>query len=144
MAEPLLQDIFTVERVDADGKKFDRVSRIEARSQQLDIEMQLDINSEIYPLYVGDKFNMVLVPTLNLDGTPDTGYFIQGGRKTLADKFEYVMHGKIYRIPEDAGRSKKVEMLVSFSGLLMQLNVEPGYAQKFDLDMKIFLLIRKV
>lgn len=39
--------------------------------------MQLDVNTEIYPLNVGDKFTMVLAPTLSLDGTPDTGYFTQ-------------------------------------------------------------------
>jgi DNA-directed RNA polymerases I, II, and III subunit RPABC3 len=39
--------------------------------------MQLDINTEIYPMHVGEKFTMVLAPTLNLDGTPDTGYFLQ-------------------------------------------------------------------
>lgn len=37
--------------------------------------MHLDINSEIYPLQVGQKFALLLVPTLNPDGTPDTGYY---------------------------------------------------------------------
>jgi DNA-directed RNA polymerases I, II, and III subunit RPABC3 len=53
------------------------VSRIEARSEQFDMYMQLDINTEIYPMHVGEKFTMVLAPTLNLDGTPDTGYYLQ-------------------------------------------------------------------
>lgn len=39
--------------------------------------MHLDVNTEIYPLHVGDKFTMILSPTLNIDGTPDTGYFSQ-------------------------------------------------------------------
>lgn len=39
--------------------------------------MQLDVNTEVYPLHVGEKFTMVLAPTLNLDGTPDSGYFTQ-------------------------------------------------------------------
>lgn len=37
--------------------------------------MQLDINSELYPLKAGQKFTLVLAPTLNPDGTPDTGYY---------------------------------------------------------------------
>ncbi|KAF8402307.1 hypothetical protein HHK36_013261 [Tetracentron sinense] len=53
------------------------VSRIEAQSEQFEMYMQLDVNTEIYPLNVGDKFTMVLAPTLSLDGTPDTGYFTQ-------------------------------------------------------------------
>jgi len=39
--------------------------------------MHLDINSEIYPLKVGQKFTLVLVSSLNPDGTPDTGYYTQ-------------------------------------------------------------------
>lgn len=39
--------------------------------------MHLDVNTEIYPMAVGDKFTMALAHTLNLDGTPDTGYYIQ-------------------------------------------------------------------
>lgn len=37
--------------------------------------MLLDVNSELYPMRVGDKFTMALAHTLNLDGTPDTGYY---------------------------------------------------------------------
>ncbi|ERN20556.1 hypothetical protein AMTR_s00070p00019820 [Amborella trichopoda] len=108
MVELLFEDIFTLTKLNPDGKKFDKVSRIEARSEQFDMFMQLDVNTEVYPLNVGDKFTMVLAPTLSLDGTPDTGYFTQGGRKSLADKFEYVMHGKLYKISEDSGTNVKV------------------------------------
>ncbi|KAF2928280.1 hypothetical protein DAI22_06g267100 [Oryza sativa Japonica Group] len=110
MVEHLFEDIFTVTRLDPDGKKFDRVSRIEARSEQFDMYMQLDVATEVYPMRAGDRFTMVLAPTLNLDGTPDTGFYTQAGRKTLADKFDYVMHGKLYKISEDSssGQATKV------------------------------------
>ncbi|KAL6976165.1 DNA-directed RNA polymerases II and V subunit 8A [Sarracenia purpurea var. burkii] len=144
MVEYLLEDIFRVEKVDPDGKKFDKVSRIEATSERLGWYMQLDVNTELYPLHVGEKFMMVLAATLNLDGTPDSGYFTQGGRKSLADKFEYVMHGKLYRISDASGPNVKVEMCVSFGGLLMLLKGDPSDAQKFELDQRLFILIRKV
>lgn len=54
---------------------IDAVTRIEAQSQNCDMFMHLDVNTEIYPMHVGDKFTMALAHTLNLDGTPDTGYF---------------------------------------------------------------------
>lgn len=38
--------------------------------------MQLDVNTEVYPMSVGDKFTMVLAPTLSLDGTPDSGFYV--------------------------------------------------------------------
>ncbi|KAK4368325.1 hypothetical protein RND71_012117 [Anisodus tanguticus] len=145
MVETLFEDIFTVTQKDPDGKKFDRVNRIEARSEQFDMFMLLDINTEIYPMRVKEKFMMVLASTLNLDGTPDTGYFIQGNKKSLADKFEYVMHGKLYRISEEgSGKHVKADIFVSFGGLLMQLRGDPSIAAKFELDQKLFILIRKV
>jgi hypothetical protein len=51
------------------------VTRIEAKSE--DMYMQLDVATEVYPVKIGDKFNMLLASTLNLDGTPDTGYYTQ-------------------------------------------------------------------
>ena len=39
--------------------------------------MQLDVATEVYPMLVGDTFNMVLALTLNLDGSTDTGYYTQ-------------------------------------------------------------------
>ncbi|KAG9447283.1 hypothetical protein H6P81_013411 [Aristolochia fimbriata] len=145
MVDFLFEDIFTLTKLDPDGKKFDKVSRIEARSEQFDMYMQLDVNTEIYPLHPGDKFTMVLAPTLSLDGTPDSGYFAPGGRKSLADKFEYVMHGKLFKISEEgSGPNVKVEIYVSFGGLLMLLKGDPSNAANFELDQRLFLLMRKV
>ncbi|XP_011006018.1 PREDICTED: DNA-directed RNA polymerases II, IV and V subunit 8B-like isoform X1 [Populus euphratica] len=100
----MFEDIFVVDKLDPDGKKFDKVTRIEAHSQNCDMFMHLDVNTDVYPMFVNDKFTMALAHTLNLDGTPDTGYYTQGGRKTLADKYEYVMHGKLYQIQEEGSR----------------------------------------
>ncbi|KAL5210742.1 hypothetical protein ABZP36_006365 [Zizania latifolia] len=145
MAGSLFEDIFVVSRLHTDGKKFDRVTRIEARSEQFDMYMQLDVATDVYPLDVGNKFTMVLVPTLNLDGTPDNGFFTQAGRKTLADKYEYVMHGKLYKISEDtSGEDAKVEIYASFGGLLMMLKGDPSSASRFELDQRLFLLMRGV
>ncbi|XP_050226367.1 DNA-directed RNA polymerases II, IV and V subunit 8B-like [Mercurialis annua] len=141
----MFEDIFVIEKLDPDGKKFDKVSRIEAHSQNCGMFMQLDVNTEIFPMAVGDKFTMALAHTLNLDGTPDTGYFTQGGRKTLADKYEYIMHGKLYKISEEgSGRKAKAEMLVSYGGLLMFLKGDPSHVSHFELDQRLFLLMRKL
>ncbi|KAJ1273361.1 hypothetical protein BS78_06G274200 [Paspalum vaginatum] len=144
MVEHLLNDTFTVTRLDPDGKKFDKVTRIEAHSDQM--YMQLDVATEVYPMRPNDKFNMLLVTTLNLDGTPDTGYYTQAGRKTLADQYDYVMHGKLYKISEDSSKdsSAKVEIYASFGGLLMMLRGDTSCAANFELDQRLFLLIKKV
>lgn len=144
MVELLFDDIFKIERLNPDGKKFDKVTRIEAKSEKFDMFMHLDINSEIYNLKEGEKFSMALAPTLNLDGTPDTGYFLQGNRKSLADRYEYVMHGKLFRISESSGHGGRAEIDASFGGLLMMLKGDPSHCSKFELDQRLFLLIRKV
>ncbi|XP_061360736.1 DNA-directed RNA polymerases II, IV and V subunit 8B-like [Gastrolobium bilobum] len=144
MVEILFDDIFRVEKLNPDDKKlFERVTRIEARSERFDMFMHLDINSELYPLKVGQKFALLLVPTLNPDGTPDTGYYVQGNRQSLADNFEYVMYGKLYRISEGSGR-EKAEINISFGGLLMILKGDHSHCNKFELDQRLYLLMRKV
>jgi len=50
---------------------------VEAESEDSSIYMQLDVAIEVYPMQKDEKFKMVLASTLNLDGTPDTGYFTQ-------------------------------------------------------------------
>ncbi|RCV22760.1 hypothetical protein SETIT_4G245900v2 [Setaria italica] len=144
MVEYLFDENFSVSRLDPDGKKFDKVTRVEAHNEQ--VYMQLDVATEIFPLRAGDKFNMVIAPTLNLDGTPDTGYYTQAGRKTLADKFDYVMHGKLYKISDDSSTSSstKVEIYASFGGLLLLLRCDSSSAASFELDQRLFLLIRKL
>ncbi|KAL0307185.1 UNVERIFIED_CONTAM: DNA-directed RNA polymerases II and V subunitA [Sesamum radiatum] len=138
MVETLFEDIFRVDAVDPDGKKFDRVSRIAARSEQFDMLLHLDVNIEIYPMRVGEKFMMVLAPTLNLDGTPDTGYYTPGNRKSLADKFDYVMQGKLYKISEETREKQvKADIYVSFGGLLMMLKGDPSIASRFELDQRV-------
>ncbi|CAA2997479.1 DNA-directed RNA polymerases II and V subunit 8A-like [Olea europaea subsp. europaea] len=145
MVETLFEDIFRVEGLNPDGKKFEKVTRITAKSDQFDMLMVLDINSDIYPMHVGEKFMMVLASTLNLDGTPDSGYFNPGNRKSLADKFDYVMQGKLYRISEESSHKQvKADMYVSFGGLLMMLKGDPSIAARFELDQRLFILIRKV
>ncbi|CAH8390699.1 unnamed protein product [Eruca vesicaria subsp. sativa] len=139
-----------------------KVTRIEARSHNLDMFMHLDGDTGY-----GDKFTLAMAPTLNLDGTSDTGYFtpikkclliithflcfvkfghvesvstlninsfhiyiLHGAKKTLADKYEYVMHGKLYKITESDGKTPKAG--------------DPAHISHFELDQRLFLLMRKL
>ncbi|GKU98516.1 hypothetical protein SLEP1_g11512 [Rubroshorea leprosula] len=121
----LFEDIFVVDQLDPSVKKFDKVTRIEARSQNCKMFMHLDVNAEIYPMHVGENFPMALAHTLNMDGVPDTGYYAQvyfclGGRKSLADKYEYIMHGKLYKISEESsGKLLKAYVFIYISNNLL-------------------------
>eukprot|EP00898_Chlorokybus_atmophyticus_P006923 jgi/Chlat1/7231/Chrsp57S06762 len=98
----LFEDIFDVLDKDPDGKKFDRVSRVRCRSDYYEMECLLDINIDIYPVEVGEKLALALASTLDLNATPDEGTFDQSGNPSLADKYEYVMYGKLYKYADDS------------------------------------------
>ncbi|QCE16485.1 DNA-directed RNA polymerases II, IV and V subunit 8B-like [Vigna unguiculata] len=137
MNELLFDDIFMVETLDPDGKKYDKVSRIVARSEKRDMYMLLDVNTEIYPMKEKERFLMALSPSLVLN-TKD-------GSVSIQDKFEYIMHGRLYNIegcskPEEL----EVEVYASFGGLQMMLRGHASHCVKFAVDKNLFLLIRKI
>lgn len=138
-------DIIKVVGLDPDGKMYDKVSRVEARSEESDIHLQLDVNSQLYPIRAGQKFRMILSRTLNLDGSVVTEYIPEGKQKTLADKFEYVMQGLLYKITEESsGGAPKMVVTMSFGGLQLVLKGDPSKMGKFKVDQRLFLLLRKM
>jgi len=107
------------------------------------MELWLDVNTEIYPLE-HQKFSLALASTLNLDGSPDEGFFDASDRPTLADKYEYVMYGKVFKYQEESSPSLKVSVFVSFGGLLMLLKGDPRNLGGIELDSRIYLLMRRL
>jgi DNA-directed RNA polymerase I, II, and III subunit RPABC3 len=86
--------------------KYDRVSRIQAKSHDNDVQLMLDVNTELYPVGVDDNVTVALSLSLNLDGSKDDskGWRDVGmGEQTLANEYDYVCHGKIYRFEEGTG-----------------------------------------
>ncbi|GJQ08963.1 hypothetical protein GpartN1_g754.t1 [Galdieria partita] len=154
MAAVLFEDVFSVTEVDmvkdpkdpsrkVKEKKFDKVSRILCYGENYQTELLLDINNEIYPIREKEKFEMVLAPTLSLDGRPDDGLYHPSEEPSLLDKFEYGMYGKIFKFAEEIGKSV---VYISFGGLLMALKGEPRIItpQSFEVDSGIYILLRKL
>lgn len=116
----LYEEIYTITSISA--AKYDRVSRLTCTSASHDTLMTLDINSELYPCSVNESLNVVLASTLALDGgaggtdgkkggagDTDTAWRDvvsgRGGEASLADMYEYVCRGKIYRFEEGTGEN---------------------------------------
>ena len=138
------EDIFEILDQDADGKRFDRVSRFRCRSA-FESDLQIDINVDIYKLEIGTKFTLVLAPTLSLDGTPEDPAYDQSGKESLADSYEYVMYGKVFKKQdENEGGIRRSAVTISFGGLLMQLKADPKNLQDVDIDNRLYVLIRKI
>lgn len=106
MAESqLFEDTFTLTALNS--QKYDRVSRISGNTESGETFLTLDINSELYPCTVGDRVHLVLASTLSLDGNKDEKGWREVGRgeQSLADFYDYVCHGKVYRFEEGQGEN---------------------------------------
>ncbi|KAI0164624.1 DNA-directed RNA polymerases and 3 polypeptide [Xylariaceae sp. FL1272] len=138
----LFEEAFTV--TNYDQSKYDRVARITASSADHMTEMMLDINIELFPCNVGENLQVVLATTLALDGNRDSeekGWREVRGESTLADMYDYVCHGKIYKF-EDGAEGQSLRAYISFGGLLMML--EGPYSKLTPLRVdNTYLLVKK-
>eukprot|EP00594_Rhizosolenia_setigera_P015449 CAMPEP_0178956766 /NCGR_PEP_ID=MMETSP0789-20121207/10473_1 /TAXON_ID=3005 /ORGANISM="Rhizosolenia setigera, Strain CCMP 1694" /LENGTH=154 /DNA_ID=CAMNT_0020638805 /DNA_START=227 /DNA_END=691 /DNA_ORIENTATION=- len=145
----LFEDIFEVIDLNPEtGKRFDRVNRISATATTYECDLLLDINSEIYSIKQSDRISLMLASTLSLDGSPDDHYsysysFASGAKPepTLADNYEYVMHGRVFDIAYKG--DENIEISASFGGLLMRLTGEQKQLSNIQPDMKLYILIKQ-
>lgn len=138
----LFEDIFEVTALNPDGYKFERVNRIQALGTTFECDLLLDINCEIYTLKEADKVTLVLASTLHLDGSPaDHFSYSPSTEPTLADNYEYVMHGRVFDISHQ--KDEKVVIALSFGGLLMRLIGDKKHLLNILPDMRLFLLLKK-
>ena len=102
----LLEGTFHI--TDINSEKYDRVSRLTLQSEEADVTMTLDVNTELYPCRENEKLHILCSTTLSLDGSKDEKGWRDvaraggNGEPTLADMYDYVCHGKVYRFEEDA------------------------------------------
>jgi len=148
MTGVLFEDIFDVKDIDPEGQKFLRVSRLHCESESFKMDLILDINVWIYPVDLGDKFRLVLASSLREDGFADQGDWspLDSG-PSRADSFEYVCHGKIYRIEGDDAHIEgagRLSAYVSFGGLLMRLQGDANNLHGFEMDQNVYLLMKKL
>ncbi|KAF2688235.1 RNA polymerase [Lentithecium fluviatile CBS 122367] len=109
-----------------DNSKYDRVSRLSGTSTDNSITITLDINHELFPVQQGETLNIALATTLKLDGTKDDEKMgwrevAKGAEQSLADLYDYVCYGKVYRVTED-NEGADVKVYLSFGGLLLVLH----------------------
>ncbi|KAK9368667.1 hypothetical protein V1509DRAFT_622394 [Lipomyces kononenkoae] len=144
MATPLFDDLFTVTTLDS--KRYDRVSRITATSNSAsDIHLTLDVNTELFPITVGEILSIAIAKTLATEsssaGNSSSSWREpKPGERGLADDYDYVMYGTVYKFEE--GKTDNIAVYVSFGGLLLCL--EGGYKKLASLKQEnVYLLIRR-
>ncbi|WVW86155.1 hypothetical protein I302_108196 [Kwoniella bestiolae CBS 10118] len=156
----IFEDRFTVETVDKDGKKFDRVSRITAPSHNLQMSLTLDLANELYPLDVGEVFTLAIARTLvpdelnTAEDEDEEGNDGQSTRKIkrelwrsenmgLGEDYDYVMYGKIYKFDDSAQGDNQTTAYFSFGGLLMALRGSYRHLAGVVVGENVYLLMRK-
>eukprot|EP01006_Ploeotia_vitrea_P065719 TRINITY_DN93695_c0_g1_i1.p2 TRINITY_DN93695_c0_g1~~TRINITY_DN93695_c0_g1_i1.p2 ORF type:complete len:157 (-),score=14.66 TRINITY_DN93695_c0_g1_i1:702-1172(-) len=142
----LIHDTFEVKKIDPEGKKFDLVSRIVARSETFETDIILDINTDVYPVELPCNLTIALAKTLYTDGNPVADSYDQalctGKKASIMDNFEYVMSGKVYKLEPDKSQLR-MSAYISFGGLLMKITGEPHNLKDITRDQTLFVLIRK-
>ncbi|PYH89881.1 RNA polymerase [Aspergillus ellipticus CBS 707.79] len=144
MSDPLLfEDTFTITTINS--QKYDRVSRLSCNSTDNFTHFTLDVNSELYPCAVGESLSMALASTLSLDGKDESGSKgwrdVGMGEQTLANDYDYVCHGKVYRFEEGSSQGN-MAVFISFGGLLLYL--EGPYKKLAPLRIDyVYLLLKK-
>ena len=97
----VFDDYFKVS--DVDTSRYERVGRLISTGSD-DTNVTLDINTELYPVNVGETLHIQLSQSLSPE---------------MKDAAEYIMYGKIYRF--DEGKGDKTNVFISFGGLLMRI-----------------------
>ncbi len=138
----LFEDIFEITQLNPDGKKFESVNRVAATGTTYECDLLLDMNCQIYSVKEGEKRTIVLASTLNLDGTPDDhfSYNSSANEPSLADAYDYVMHGRIFQI--DYKKDGIVVIAASFGGLLMRLTGDQRHLSSILPDMRLYILVK--
>ena len=121
------------------------------------LDIELDINTDIYPMQKGSWYALVLANSLTADGIEEFDLFRhanatgaagadQSGSANLIDQYEYVMHGKIFedKLSEEAGEGQTLSVYVSFGGLLMSIKGKFKDLKELEMDSRIYLCLKKI
>ncbi|UKJ87757.1 DNA-directed RNA polymerases I, II, and III subunit [Theileria orientalis] len=138
-ASCVFEDRFLVRSID--NSKFERVSRLSAKSTGFDAELLLDVNSDLLQVNSKAMLHILITNSLlpsgsevNLSESPD----VPG----LLGDYEYAMYGKIFKFEEVSSETRTI--YASFGGLLMSLTADKQVVADLDLDMKIYILVRRI
>lgn len=102
--------------------------------------MTVDVNSELFTLREGERTTVAFASTLKTDGTAEDGVYNPYPGPSLMDSYDYVMHGRIFKIEAKEGQT--IDIFASFGGLLMQLSGEQSQLELLEPDAKIYMLMR--
>lgn len=127
------------------------VSRITAKTATNELDIELDVNTDIYPMEKDGNYALALVTSLNQDGTEEFDIFTYingsdgggpaGGLSSLLEEYQYVVHGKVFKQSID---KDKLSVYISFGGLLMSMTGKQSNLKNLEIDARVYLLLKKL
>lgn len=137
----LFSELFRIESVDKG--RYDRAARLQGTCiAAADVVLTIDVNTDLFPVTAGETITLALANTLSPDGEAPARSWRppKAGEKSLADDFDYVMQGTVYKFSETA--NDKLALYASFGGLLMSLEGSHRHLGALKQE-QIFVLIRR-
>jgi DNA-directed RNA polymerases I, II, and III subunit RPABC3 len=102
--------------------------------------MVVDVNCELFNAKLNDKIVVALAKSLSLSGAPDDGKYNPKKEPSIADGYDYVMHGRVFSIKHV--QNQQIEVQASFGGLLFKIIGEQSRLESFEMDMQFYILMR--
>jgi len=112
---------------------------VKAQAQTFLADIEIDINTDIYPVKVGETVS-IAVATTGEEAAWDSAASRLGGG--LLDSYDYAMFGKVYKKVDGSG--SKVSVYSSFGGLLMCLQGDRNDLDGLHLDDRVYFLMKTV
>mmetsp|Transcript_26753 Transcript_26753/g.23617 ORF Transcript_26753/g.23617 Transcript_26753/m.23617 type:complete len:146 (+) Transcript_26753:34-471(+) len=137
----LIDDTLRIHTINADGKHFDKVSRIHGKTEVYEYEVVLDINTDVYPMTdeVFYKFGITKPFTIGEDDEGDY-YAIDSMVTTKFKDYDYVMHGKVFRFELHPDPSI-ISQYISFGGLILKIKGDIKYLKELEIDSQVFMVL---
>ena len=109
-----------------------------------EVQLLIDV-PDTFVVEVGERIHFALASTLKRDGSEMPEEFDPNtfAEDTLANDYECVMHGRVFRCLDEDNTGKS-SVLISCGGLLLLLKAEARDLHSIELDKNVFVLIRTV
>lgn len=141
----ILEDTFVVKEINEEGAIYHRVSRVKCASEEADLVMIADFNTEQFPVKVEDRLRIMLASSIELGGQTESNMYDHSiyHRHTRLDECEYAMHGRVYghEVEED---SLNVSVHISCGGLLTRISGKPQSLRDIHYNSELYILVKRV
>lgn len=140
----ILEDTFTVTEVNLEKTVYARVTRITCVSDDGDLVVHSDFNTEQFPVSMNERLTIMLTSSLEPGGevgstTYDHSVYL---RPTRLNECDYAMHGRVYghEVKED---SLDVEVHISCGGLLTRIRGKPQSLRNIHYNSELYILVKR-